>query len=196
MPRIDLIELRGGTAADWAAANPVLGANEPGYATDTHVLKIGDGATAWNSLLPFAGGGGSVGSASLLSARYTWPAFAAGSITFNWADAALTVLASRGSQITAANGAAPSLAIADYLVLANGQFGGGLPAGGTLRYFNFYDNGTSGLDIAATSAHPDAGKIPAWGLAAVTAATDLALDVEHDAVADIAFTLTLSIVEV
>ena len=50
MPRIQLIKIRRDTAANWAAANPVLALGEPGYATDTKVQKTGDGVTAWNSL--------------------------------------------------------------------------------------------------------------------------------------------------
>lgn len=57
MPREDLIQLRGGTAAAWAAANPVLDDREPGVETDTRKIKYGDGVTAWN-VLPYAAGGG------------------------------------------------------------------------------------------------------------------------------------------
>lgn len=39
-----------GTAAEWTAANPVLGKGEIGYETDTYVHKVGDGSTAWASL--------------------------------------------------------------------------------------------------------------------------------------------------
>lgn len=46
----DTIQLRRGTAAQWSSANPVLAAGEPGYATDTDTLKVGDGTTAWNAL--------------------------------------------------------------------------------------------------------------------------------------------------
>lgn len=42
--------LRGGTAAEWTAANPILAARECGVETDTHRLKVGDGATAWATL--------------------------------------------------------------------------------------------------------------------------------------------------
>ena len=49
------IQFRRGTAAEWSAANPVLSAGEPGYATDTGVLKIGDGTTPWNGLPAFGG---------------------------------------------------------------------------------------------------------------------------------------------
>lgn len=46
--------LRGGTAAEWTAANPVLLPREPGVETDTAKLKLGDGTTSWNAL-PYAG---------------------------------------------------------------------------------------------------------------------------------------------
>jgi hypothetical protein len=44
------IQLRRGTAAEWTAANPTLGAGEAGYETDTAKFKIGTGNTVWNSL--------------------------------------------------------------------------------------------------------------------------------------------------
>jgi hypothetical protein len=44
------IQLRGGTAAEWTAANPVLAEREMGVETDTFSYKIGDGTTAWNAL--------------------------------------------------------------------------------------------------------------------------------------------------
>ncbi len=44
------IKVKHGTAAEWAAANPTLAVGEPGYETDTGILKIGDGVTAYNSL--------------------------------------------------------------------------------------------------------------------------------------------------
>ena len=46
----DQIQLRRGTAAVWAAANPILAQGEIGLETDTNLIKIGDGATNWNSL--------------------------------------------------------------------------------------------------------------------------------------------------
>lgn len=54
MPRIDLIQLRGGTAAQWAAANPVLDLNEPGVESDTRRWKLGDGVSLWGDL-PYEG---------------------------------------------------------------------------------------------------------------------------------------------
>ena len=44
------IQIRRDTAADWTSVNPVLSAGEIGYESDTDKAKIGDGATAWNSL--------------------------------------------------------------------------------------------------------------------------------------------------
>lgn len=46
----DTIQLRRDTAAQWASKNPVLAAGEPGLATDTGVVKYGNGVTPWNSL--------------------------------------------------------------------------------------------------------------------------------------------------
>jgi len=48
------IQLRGGTAAAWVAANPVLAVREPGLELDTKRLKVGDGATHWIDLAYFA----------------------------------------------------------------------------------------------------------------------------------------------
>lgn len=45
-----LIQLRRGTAAQWAAANPVLANGEMGLETDTSKYKVGDGTSAWNAL--------------------------------------------------------------------------------------------------------------------------------------------------
>lgn len=42
-------------AANWTTANSVLLSGEIGLETDTDKLKIGDGATAWNSLAYFSG---------------------------------------------------------------------------------------------------------------------------------------------
>jgi hypothetical protein len=44
------IQLRRGTASQWTTANPTLAEGEMGVETDTSLFKIGDGATAWNSI--------------------------------------------------------------------------------------------------------------------------------------------------
>lgn len=48
------IQLRRGTAAQWAAANPVLADGEVGLEKDTTEIKYGDGITPWNSLPYYA----------------------------------------------------------------------------------------------------------------------------------------------
>ena len=50
MSRLELIQYRRGTAAEWTSANPVLEVGEPGFEPDTGKSKIGDGVTAWTSL--------------------------------------------------------------------------------------------------------------------------------------------------
>lgn len=51
---------RRGTEAEWEAQNPILAAGELGITTDTKVVKVGDGITAWNNLetpnMPRSGG--------------------------------------------------------------------------------------------------------------------------------------------
>lgn len=61
------LQLRRGTAAQWAAANPVLAQGEPGFEYDTGKLKYGDGATAWNSLTYAGGSGNSIVALSSLT---------------------------------------------------------------------------------------------------------------------------------
>lgn len=56
MPRVNLIQFRKGTAAQWTSVNPVLDSGEPGFESDTNKLKFGDGTTAWNSLAYVSGG--------------------------------------------------------------------------------------------------------------------------------------------
>jgi hypothetical protein len=48
-PGVNII-FRRGASSDWTAANPVLQNGEPGYETDTGLLKIGDGLDAWQAL--------------------------------------------------------------------------------------------------------------------------------------------------
>jgi hypothetical protein len=44
------IRLRRDTAANWTGTNPVLALGEAGVETNTRLMKVGDGATAWASL--------------------------------------------------------------------------------------------------------------------------------------------------
>lgn len=66
----DQIRFRRDTAANFAATNPVLSLGEPGWTIDTKVLKVGDGATAWNSLV-------ALGPSPTAVASLTWDDLAA-----------------------------------------------------------------------------------------------------------------------
>ena len=44
------IQLRGGTASQWSATNPVLASREMGVETDTLKVKVGDGTQTWSAL--------------------------------------------------------------------------------------------------------------------------------------------------
>ena len=48
-------QFRRGTASEWTSANPVLASGELGFETDTQKGKIGNGSTAWNSLVYLLG---------------------------------------------------------------------------------------------------------------------------------------------
>jgi hypothetical protein len=50
MPRITNIQIRKGTSTEWSTQNPVLDSGELGFDVTNKIFKIGDGATAWNSL--------------------------------------------------------------------------------------------------------------------------------------------------
>lgn len=50
MAAMTTIQLRRGTQAQWAAANPVLAAGEIGWESDTAEFKVGNGTTPWNTL--------------------------------------------------------------------------------------------------------------------------------------------------
>ena len=47
-------QFKRGLASAWERNNPILAAGEPGWTLDTHILKIGDGVTAWNDLEIFS----------------------------------------------------------------------------------------------------------------------------------------------
>jgi hypothetical protein len=50
-----VIQLRGGTAAEASAANPILRERELAVETDTGLFKVGDGVNTWNNL-PYSSG--------------------------------------------------------------------------------------------------------------------------------------------
>ncbi len=51
-----IIQLRGGTAAEWTAANPILASREMGVETDTLKVKLGNGEDPWIDLPYFTQG--------------------------------------------------------------------------------------------------------------------------------------------
>jgi hypothetical protein len=55
------IQLRNDLEANWTSANPVLATGELGAESDTDKYKLGDGATAWNSLAYSSGPAGPQG---------------------------------------------------------------------------------------------------------------------------------------
>lgn len=48
-------QFKRGLAEAWDRNNPVLAAGEPGWTLDTHILKVGDGVTAWKDLESISG---------------------------------------------------------------------------------------------------------------------------------------------
>lgn len=44
------IRLRRDTSSNWSGINPILGLGEPGFETDTNLMKIGDNFSSWNDL--------------------------------------------------------------------------------------------------------------------------------------------------
>ncbi len=129
---------RRGTAAEWAAQNPTLVDGEIGFETDTKVIKIGDGVTAWNdlSLSPITAAG-TVMTGPLVLIAPTEPNHAA-----RVADLSGYLLKSGGTMTGALTIVAPSLAdhaarladiptnfVPDTRLVSTG---GGLQGGGSL----------------------------------------------------------------
>lgn len=48
-------KLKRGLLMRWEMTNPILEAGEPGWATDTFILKVGDGIHTWNELPALTG---------------------------------------------------------------------------------------------------------------------------------------------
>jgi len=60
---IKRLQLRHDTAANWTSVNPTLLAGEMGVETDTGKFKVGNGTTAWASLVYASGPAGPTGAA-------------------------------------------------------------------------------------------------------------------------------------
>ena len=76
------IQLRIGSAAQWASANTVLGEGEPGFSINDNTLKIGDGVTTYANLSGISGGGGGGGSSTFLGLNDTPANFTSASSKF------------------------------------------------------------------------------------------------------------------
>jgi hypothetical protein len=78
MPRVNLIQVRRDTAANWTSANPTLAAGETGFETDTRLTKVGTGAATWTAL-PYTASSiadGAVTTAKIGDAQVTTAKFA------------------------------------------------------------------------------------------------------------------------
>lgn len=64
---------RRGTAAEWAATNPVLGPGELGVDETNHEVRVGDGATPWSGLPSYIGPEGPPGPPGDTGAASTVP---------------------------------------------------------------------------------------------------------------------------
>lgn len=60
MARQTNIQIRRGTASDWASVNSTLAAGELAVESDTFKVKVGDGSAAWNQLRYFTVDGGDI----------------------------------------------------------------------------------------------------------------------------------------
>ena len=101
MPVQTRIQNRRDTAANWTSTNPTLGSGEIGVETNTGKFKIGDGSTAWTSLL-YAPAGLASTATSLVSG-------AAGSLPYQSAANTTTMLSvGTPGQVLMSTGTAPS----------------------------------------------------------------------------------------
>lgn len=96
MGRIDKLQVRRDSAANWTSVNPVLAPGEAGFETDTAKIKYGDGSSPWADLPYLAGSAGLTAE----DVRDTVAAFAVAgtnmTITHNDAGNTLTFDASGG----------------------------------------------------------------------------------------------------
>lgn len=56
-----IFQIRRDLDSVWTSTDPILAQGEPGYETNTGMMKIGNGVDAWSALPYFAGGGGGGG---------------------------------------------------------------------------------------------------------------------------------------
>jgi hypothetical protein len=110
MAVVTAIQIRRGTASQWTSANPTLSAGEWGYETDTGLVKIGNGSTAWNSL-GYTGAGDVTlnGTQTLTNKTLTDPKI---NLAFDAETASYTaILANNGQVVTMNNASANNFSI-------------------------------------------------------------------------------------
>jgi hypothetical protein len=141
------IQLRRGLAATWTTNNPTLAQGEMGLETDTGKFKVGDGSTAWSTLVYSSGIQGIQGIQGIS------PLTTSGSLT-----AALTTTAATETLVTNNIIPANSLAVGStYRILAYG-----------IRTGTNTATATYNIRIGTTTA-ANAGTIAATGTVATTA---------------------------
>jgi hypothetical protein len=150
MPRRDLLQVRRGTAAQWATANPTLASGEAGYETDTNRLKYGDGSTAWNTLDYFVFDGTPVTIANTTGLQAALDSKAASSHTHAVADttglqATLDSKASAASVATIQSELDSAAGTGD--LVRESAIGGATP---DLEIYPVIDYGASGSPVTTT----------------------------------------------
>lgn len=137
---IGSIQLRGDTAANWAAANPVLLLNEKAIESDTGREKNGDGVSTWNQL-PYVGGG-VVQQTGLISG---------GAITVG-------VFGGNNVRVAAASWYIDGFGV--FSTSGNSDFSCAVAAAGQFRYDGFFGK-NDGTIIKVTGAESSAAAFPA-----------------------------------
>ena len=107
MPRVNQIQLRRDTAANWTSVNPTLAAGEMGLETDTRLMKAGDGSTAWTGLSYVAIPDGAVTTAKIGDSQVTSARIGSSQVTTaKIGDSQVTTAKIGDAQVTTAKFAA------------------------------------------------------------------------------------------
>lgn len=116
----------------------------------------------------------------LFAGTWIWSAVASGYTTLDWATVdTQTTAVDRGGIVTAAAGTAPVIGGGRIVrVDMTVQISGG---GGTFRFADLYDTGSSGLDISDLVTTHSASLAKGFQLVDLSVDCTLAIDVEHDA---------------
>jgi len=108
-------QMRRGTAALWTSTNSVLLAGQFGYETDTSLLKVGDGSTAWNSLPYIAANASTAATANKVALRDGSAGLAIAALTATAATFQDGILQRAVPNIRTATGTTDTLLAADNL---------------------------------------------------------------------------------